>query len=1654
MSKNIDERIVSMEFQNQNFERNAHTTLGTLAKLKQSLNFSGATKGLEEINTATNKLNNGGLSMLGNAVEGVKVKFSALEVMAVTTLANITNSAVNAGKRIVSALTIDPVRTGFQEYETQINAIQTILANTESKGSTLKDVNAALDELNQYADKTIYNFTEMTRNIGTFTAAGIDLETSTQAIKGISNLAAVSGSNAQQASTAMYQLSQALASGTVKLMDWNSVVNAGMGGQVFQDALKETARVHGIAIDDMIKAEGSFRETLQKGWLTSDILTETLAKFTGDLNEEQLRTMGYTEEQIKSIIKMGQTANDAATKVKTFTQLFDTLKEAAQSGWTQTWEILVGDFEEAKELLTNISDVVGGAINKSAEARNEVLKGWKDMGGRTDMIESFSNVFKSLSDIVKPISEAFRDIFPPMTAKNLFSITENIKKFTEQLKVSEETANKIKRTFKGVFSVFDLAGKAIKAVVSPFTKLFSSGGVGGALDFILSITAGIGDFITKLNESKGATEFFAGVAGGLSSIFSGIGSAIGIATDKIESFGDVLSAIGSFVSNVISKIMSGLGSVFGFIADNLSVGDIFAGLAGGGIFVAAKKFGSLLDKIKDKIGGLFEKGEEGIKFGEKFANVMDSVHESLASFSTGIKASTLLTIASAVGILSMSLNSISKLESEDVARSLVAIGSMMAMLNVSFAGIMFTLSKFKSKGLVKASVSLIAMATAINIFATALKKIAGLKMDQIVTGLTGLAGGLAALVIALKAIGNTKISLKTSVAILAIAEASKKLGTAIGKFSKLSWEEIGRGLTAMGGALLELSATVAIMGKAGGFKSILGSTSLLIAVESLDKIAKGLKSLGSLSWDQIQKGLTTMGGALAEFTIALSAMSAVGGFGALLGGSALLTAVQSLDEIAENMKKFGEMKWDQIQKGLTAMGGALAEFTVALGALSAIGGLGAILGGTAINIAVSALDEIGASLTTLSKLSWEEIGRGLTAMGGALLELSGIPALVGKLAPLGALVGSGSLTLACQGLEQLSTSFTVFAGMSWDEIGRGLTAMGGALTEATGIPAIIGSLAPLGQAVGSGSLLLATQGLGDLANAFKTFGEMDWDSIGRGLAAMGGAMGETALGGLLNTFSGWGADNIAQIAAPLGTLADSVKKWAGVVVPDGLGGQLGELGKGIFAFNFSGWGADAIAAVATPLGALATSVTNWTGIVVPEGIGEQLGNLASGVSKFNFSGWGADAIAAVATPLGTLATSISKWAGVVVPENMETNLASLASGIKAFNFAGWASDDMQEVVKPLGDLAGSIAKWKDVSISDDMGTKLSSLARGLKAFNLGLFEGGYDVADIVKPVGDLAGSIKKWNGVKIPSGLGSSLTSFANGIKAINSTNVNNIDIVVSKIEKLGTAVVEAAKVNYDALKEVGNKIPSELFNAMEKGVDKGVTGFKSTMSKSLTHMVNYIKTYYDEFKSAGKFLVEGFAAGITANTFKASAQAAAMASAALSAAKEALDINSPSKEAYALGDYTGKGFINSLIDNTAKVYKAGYGMADAARSGLSKAVSKIYEMIDTDMDMQPTITPVVDLSGVRTGVKDINGLLGDMAPVGLRANIRAINASISGNQNGANDDVVSAINKLRKDLGNIGGDTYNVNGVSVSDTDVVEAIHTLVRAVKVERRV
>ena len=1845
MSKTVDERVVEMRFDNKQFESNVQTSLSTIGKLKQSLDLRGASKGLENVSAAAKTCN---LSGLTGAVETVQAKFSALEVMAVTALANITNSAVNAGKRIISALTIEPVRSGFEEYETQINAIQTILANTESKGSTLQDVNQALDELNHYADLTIYNFTEMTRNIGTFTAAGVDLETSVSAIKGIANLAAVSGSTSQQASTAMYQLSQALAAGTVKLQDWNSVVNAGMGGQVFQDALKETARVHGIAIDQMITDEGSFRETLSKGWLTAEVLTETLSKFTGDLTESQLKQMGYTDEQIASIIKMGQTANDAATKVKTLSQLFDTLKEAAQSGWTQTWELIIGDFDQAKELFTGISDSVSNMLNASADRRNNLLEGalsnnWEKLiskineagietktfeeqlketatshgldvealieqygslekvfrsgaastdilkeavnslrsgmvdlssvsreldmwstgddvkkvqealqkqgldigqtgvdgilgpatqsaikafqelkgieptgivdestlnalkeatsetknltgnidklidgidklGGREKLIESFKNIFKTLGDVVKPVKEAFNEVFPPTTSKQLSKLIDKFKSFTDGLKISDETSDKLKRTFKGVFSAVDLLKKGFSSIISPIGKFLGSGGLNGIIDGLLNITASVGDFLTSLNESGNVSEFLSKLSDGIFDTFRGIAGVIDPALEKVESLGDVFSVVKTTICNAATNIFDAVKNVFSWIKENVSAGDLFAGLASGGIFAVAKKLSGVLSTIKEGIEGLFEKKTS--KIAEQFSDLLNGVKDAISSFTTGIKVASLIGIAAAIAILSVALNSIAKIDPDKVVTSLSAIGVMLGELSGTLFVITKVLSKNGSKGLIKAGASMVLIAAAVKVLADAMVKMADLSWEKIGKGLTAMGGGLLELSAAMKIINGAKVSLSTSVAMLALAKSCQMLGDALAKFSVFSWDEIGRGLSAMGGALAEMTASLSVLSKAGGFGALLGGTGMLIAVQSLDEISENLERLGNLSWEQIKRGLAAMGGALGEFTASLSILSVVGGFGSLLGGTGLLAAVQSLDEISENLERLGNLSWEQIKRGLAAMGGALGELTASLGILSAVGGFSSLLGATGILIAVQALEPIAIALSNIGSLSWEEIGKGLAGMGGALAEFTAALSVLSLSGGFGSLLGGTAVLIAAQSLEPIAATLSEIGAMDWDEIAKGLVGMGGALTEVGVVSALVGNLGGLGSLIGSASLTLGVQGLGELANALTIFGTMDWDEIGRGLTAMAGALGETALGGLLNTFSGFGAAAIAAMAEPLGNLADSVKRWSGVIVPDGLGTQLGSLATGVQKFNFSGWGADAIGAMAIPLGDLADSISKWKDVIVPDGIGDGLSNLADGVKAFNFSGWGADAMADVATPLGTMADSIKKWDGIIIPEDLGTNLSYLANGVYAWSTVG--PSDIVGITEPLGTFADSVKKWNDVSIPSNLETALTGFSNGINACNNVSVDNVTNVCTSVKDLGtavsdistiDFSGSVSKLSDFAAAIGnvsvstdsfkmLGTTIvtdfaTSLKSGVSTVSEAGGELAEAVATGMRRTIDSIVKtASSIANSAKNSVANKksnfvtAGSSLMLGLAAGLRSSMGVVASASGSAASAGASASMAYYSSFYSSGVYLVSGFAAGIRDNISSAASAAAQMASEASKAARSSLDINSPSKVFYKIGGFAGQGFVNALVDYSEASYDAGSNIGLSAREGLSRAIYKATEIVSNGIDNVPTIRPVLDLSAVRAGANEIGGILGMDHAIGLSGNLGAITTMMAQNQNGNSSDVVDAINRLGKKLNNLGNTYNNIGGVTYDDTSgVSDAIEILTRAVVVEGR-
>lgn len=1175
MSTTVDERVVEMRFDNKQFEQNIQTSLSSLDKLKKSLNLEGAAKGLETVNDAANKCS-GNMSPLSNAVETVRVRFSALEVMAITALQNITNSALAAGKNLVSAFTIDPIKTGFEEYETQINAVQTILANTSSKGTTLDQVNNALDELNHYADMTIYNFTEMTRNIGTFTAAGVDLDTSVAAIKGIANLAAVSGSNSQQASTAMYQLSQALAAGTVKLQDWNSVVNAGMGGQVFQDALKETAKVHGIAIDEMIKDEGSFRETLSKGWLTSDILTETLAKFTGDLNEDQLRTMGYTDDQIKSIMEMGKTANDAATKVKTFTQLFDTLKEAAQSGWTQSWEIIIGDFEEAKELLTEVSDTFSAVINASADARNKMLQDWKDLGGRTMMIEAVKNVFEGLVSVAKPVREAFNEIFPPMTGKQLAEITERIRDLTAKFKMGEESSKNLKNTFKGVFAVLDIVGQAFKAVaggIGELIGLFLPAGNG-----VLSLTGSFGEYLVKLDETVKKTDIFGKAVSTVVDIVKTVITFVKTAGEKVKEFGKaagekfdfhgfelfhsflervhnrmaqigdgagkmksgvivafemmgealekckflkVMEALWTAVKVIAGGIADAVGTMMGTLAEKLGnadfsgVLDILNSIAVGGIALSVSKF---LKSVTEPLEGL-----NGVL--EGVTGILDGVRGCFEAYQTNLKAGTLLKIGAAIALLAGSIVAISLIDSDKLSASLGAITVLFANL----LGAMAIFNKISSDtGKVsKACTAMIAMSVAVSILAGALKKVSDLDWGELARGLVGIAGLTAIVVASSKAMASgQKQVMKGATSLIIFGVAIKILASACKDLSRLQWDELGRGLTGVGVLFAEIAVFLRVA-KFNG-KMISTATGIVILSAAMKVLASACKDFGQMEWSEIGKGLAEIGGLLAE--LAVFTNLAGNAKHVMSTGVALIAIGAAMKIFASAVKDFGQLQWDEIGIGLTAMGGALAEVAIAVNLMpkNMIGiGTGLVIVGGALEIIANCMSKFGG-------MQWEEIGRGLTVMGGALAELA-----ISLNFMKGTLGGSAALLVASGALAVLAPVLSILGALSWEAIAKGLISIAGAFTIIGVAGAVLTPLVPT---------ILA------LSGAFALIG-VGVLTIGAGLLAAGTGLSALAIG--FTALATAGAAGATAIVAALTVIVTGI---AGLIPA-----VLTKVGEGIIA---------------------------------------------------------------------------------------------------------------------------------------------------------------------------------------------------------------------------------------------------------------------------------------------------------------------------------------------------------------------------------------------------------------------------------------------------------------------------------------------------------
>lgn len=524
MSSVIDERVVQMSFDNDQFEKGVSQTIKSLNKLDKTL-----------VDTADGEY----FTKMEERIQKVEQTFSKSGMVINGILIGIgqtINQYINKG---LAALT-SGIRGGMQEYETQMGATQTILANVKDEGKGIDDVTAALDELNTYADKTIYNFTEMTRNIGMFTAAGANLDTSVATIKGLANAAALVGANATTAARAWYQVSQAMAAGSFKLMDWRSLEISNIAGEGFKSVLTEVARKDGLAVAKMIDNGTALRDTLKDGWLTAERFSEAMEILTGEWEKEDYLAHGYTQEQYEMLDALAQEAVNAATKVKTFGQLMETTAEAIGSGWAVTFRTLIGDFEKARTFFTRVSISLNSIIDKISDYRNRFLdfiwntSGVDESSAYTNFKRTIDNLIAIFSTFIGSVRAGFDNVFSWLDIRSgLGKFTGNIQKFTKAFVLNDtkswtnylENKEKINKAIangldpdeavKHVLTESELANywdldavnENIKKLIKVFRGLFSGidiifTTIGDTIGWVIDLIPGMDNFFGNLKNGN------------------------------------------------------------------------------------------------------------------------------------------------------------------------------------------------------------------------------------------------------------------------------------------------------------------------------------------------------------------------------------------------------------------------------------------------------------------------------------------------------------------------------------------------------------------------------------------------------------------------------------------------------------------------------------------------------------------------------------------------------------------------------------------------------------------------------------------------------------------------------------------------------------------------------------------------------------------------------------------------------------------------------------------------------------------------------------------------------------------------------------------------------------------------------------------------
>lgn len=1116
----VDDRIVNMQFNNKQFTQGAADSQKALEGLDRTLANAGKS---------------GGLSSMGAAVDGVSMKFSALQVAGVAALGTIVSKATSAGIDMLKSLTINPILEGFREYQTNLTSIQTVVANT---GESVKTVGVYMDRLNEYSDQTIYNFSEMARNIGTFTAAGVDLKTATSAIQGIANLAALSGSNSQQASTAMYQLSQAIAAGKVGLMDWNSVVNAGMGGKVFQTALAQTAigmgELSSRAVDLGSKTERlmingqAFRASISaqdgSSWLTSDILVNTLKNLDGRLSvasyeakgfkdalgevekqQQKLIDQGYTKKQVEEMTEVADRAYEAATVVKTMPQLFQVVKESIGSIWANSFSIIMGDFNQSKWLWSKVSEEItgpDGIISRMGKAWTTGLRSFVDAGGRGRVIRGIKNIFMGVAEVLGTVKDAFSDIFPPASANTLAEIARRFRIFSKLLRPTEDTLKSLRTIFGGFFAVLHIGFEILKGVGSLIGNVFKAifEGSGGASSGILSIVASIAEVIIGFDKWLTA-------GGQISDKMGDLGTVIGafikpfvegislivqafatlVSGGTVSEFKDQLSALGVNASRIINAVTGAASKIQNFFSNS----------------------GSSVDGLGDRVSGLRAKIDELLNSGGGLEGIFKKIGAGAAdAAASGIEIAGSIIRGLASGIASAA---------PEIWAAVISLGqgiidTIKAVLGIhSPSAEMKPIGGYVIQGLIEGmKVAMQYLGVFIRGIGDFIKDLFGgmnaldiaALMNSLFTGamiltMRDFAKGFGDIGSSVTdTLGAMQKSLKAE-ALLSIAGAIALMAAALIGLALVDPEKLGYGIGAIASLSAVLVATMKVLGSMDKTVKIKGKEipvfnsnlialagSMLLLAGAMVVLAAAVAIFGSMDLETLAKGIGGMAFALGVLVGAMVLMSKFVKNSEGMAGSILVLAI-AMNALALAVAAFGNMDLSTLAKGIGAMAWTLGLLVLAMMMLdSGVKNVEGLAG--SILILALAMNAMAVAIGMLGNMDLSTLAKGIGAMG---IGLALLVASMWLLAPLGpqVIVISRAMALMSAAMIGLAVAVGMFGNMSLETLAKGFLAIAVGLALLLAAAAIAQGVAPGLFALGAAVLMLgagmALAGVGMLAFA-------------------------------------------------------------------------------------------------------------------------------------------------------------------------------------------------------------------------------------------------------------------------------------------------------------------------------------------------------------------------------------------------------------------------------------------------------------------------------------------------------------------------------------------------------------------------------------------